>query len=212
MDAPRDPSSDGDSHEVDEAALVAGLKAGDEAAFDTAVRRYGPHLLAVARRFMGHEQDAQDVVQDAFLSAFKAIDKFQGDSKLSTWLHRIAVNAALMKLRSRKRNQERPIDDLLPKFHDDGHMADAAARWAVTHDTAVDSREVRELVRHAIDQLPEGHRTILLLRDIEGHNTEETAELLDITPGAVKTRLHRARQALRTLLDPHMRGAWHEVS
>jgi RNA polymerase sigma-70 factor (ECF subfamily) len=207
MDAPRDPSSDGDSHEVDEAALVAGLKAGDEAAFDTAVRRYGPHLLAVARRFMGHEQDAQDVVQDAFLSAFKAIDRFQGDSKLSTWLHRIAVNAALMKLRSRKRNQERPIDDLLPKFNDDGHMADAAARWAVTHDTAVDSREMRELVRHAIDQLPDGYRTILLLRDIEGHNTEETAELLDITPGAVKTRLHRARQALRTLLDPHMRGA-----
>jgi RNA polymerase sigma-70 factor (ECF subfamily) len=207
MDARRDPSSDGDSHEVDEAALVAALKAGDEDAFDTAVRRYGPHLLAVARRFMGHEQDAQDVVQDAFLSAFKAIDKFQGDSKLSTWLHRIAVNAALMKLRSRKRNQERPIDDLLPKFNDDGHMADAAARWAVTHDTAVDSREMRELVRHAIDQLPEGHRTILLLRDIEGHNTEETAELLDITPGAVKTRLHRARQALRTLLDPHMRGA-----
>jgi RNA polymerase sigma-70 factor (ECF subfamily) len=207
MDARRDPSSDGDSHEVDEAALVAALKAGDEDAFDTAVRRYGPHLLAVARRFMGHEQDAQDVVQDAFLSAFKAIDKFQGGSKVSTWLHRIAVNAALMKLRSRKRNQERPIDDLLPKFNDDGHMADAAARWAVTHDTAVDSREMRELVRHAIDQLPEGHRTILLLRDIEGHNTEETAELLDITPGAVKTRLHRARQALRTLLDPHMRGA-----
>ncbi|MEQ8787482.1 MAG: sigma-70 family RNA polymerase sigma factor [Pirellulaceae bacterium] len=207
MDAPRTRPLNSEDGEVDEATLVAGLQAGDEAAFDEAVRRFGPHLLAVARRFMGHEQDAQDVVQDAFLSAFKAINNFQGDAKLSTWLHRIAVNASLMKLRSRKRNQERPIDDLLPKFQDNGHMADAAARWAVTHDTAVDSREMRELVRHGIDQLPEAHRTILLLRDIEGHSTEETAKLLDITPGAVKTRLHRARQALRTLLDPHMRGA-----
>lgn len=198
---------DTDDGEIDEAALVERLKAGDEAAFDVAVRRFGPHMLTVARRFMGHEQDAQDVVQDAFLSAFKAIDRFQGDSQLSTWLHRITVNAALMKLRSKRRKQERSIDDLLPRFLSDGHMADSVEQWAVTHDTAVASRETRELVRNSIDQLPETHRSILLLRDIEGLSTEETARLLDITPAAVKTRLHRARQALRTLLDPHMRGA-----
>jgi RNA polymerase sigma-70 factor (ECF subfamily) len=122
-------------------------------------------------------------------------------------LHRITVNAALMKLRSKKRKIERSIDDLLPRFKDDGHMADGASQWAVTHDTAVASRETRELVRHGIEQLPEAHRTILLLRDIEGRSTEETAKLLDISSAAVKTRLHRARQALRTLLDPHMRGA-----
>jgi RNA polymerase sigma-70 factor (ECF subfamily) len=196
-----------DADESAEADLVERLKSGDEAAFDEAVRRFGPPMLAVARRFMGHEQDAQDVVQDAFLSAFKAVDRFQGDSRLSTWLHRITVNAALMKLRSRRRTSERSIEDLLPRYLDDGHMRDAADRWAMTTDTAVASRETRELVRHSIDQLPEAHRTILLLRDIEGHSTEETARLLEISPAAVKTRLHRARQALRTLLDPHMRGA-----
>jgi RNA polymerase sigma-70 factor (ECF subfamily) len=207
MNVPDVQSLESDARETDEAALVERLKAGDEAAFDEAVRRFGPRMLAVARRFMGHEQDAQDVVQDAFLSAFKAIDRFQGDSRLATWLHRIAVNAALMKLRSRKGRSERSIDDLLPRWLDDGHMAHTADRWLVTNDTAVASRETRELVRQSIQQLPEAHRTILLMRDIEGHSTEETARLLEITPGAVKTRLHRARQALRTLLDPHMRGA-----
>jgi RNA polymerase sigma-70 factor (ECF subfamily) len=207
MDASGAKPLQADDGEIDEAALVERMQAGDEAAFDLAVRRFGPQMLAVARRFMGHEQDAQDAVQDAFLSAFRAIDSFQGDARLSTWLHRITVNAALMKLRSKKRKSERSIDDLLPRFLDDGHMADGVGQWAVTHDTAVATRETRELVRHSIDQLPEPHRNILLLRDIEGLSTEETARLLEISPAAVKTRLHRARQALRTLLDPHMRGA-----
>jgi RNA polymerase sigma-70 factor (ECF subfamily) len=190
----------------DEARLIAGMKAGDEAAFETVVRVYGGRMLAVARRFLQQEQDAQDAVQDAFLSAFRAIDEFQGQSRLSTWLHRIVVNASLMKIRARRRRAERSIDDLLPKFRQDGHRAETQSQWAVSYDTAVADRETRELVRHSIDQLPDAHRTVLLLRDIEGHNTEETAELLGISSGAVKTRLHRARQALRALLDPQMRG------
>jgi RNA polymerase sigma-70 factor (ECF subfamily) len=190
----------------DEVRLIAGMKAGDEAAFETVVRVYGGRMLAVARRFLQQEQDAQDAVQDAFLSAFRAIDEFQGQSRLSTWLHRIVVNASLMKIRARRRRAERSIDDLLPKFRQDGHRAETQSQWAVSYDTAVADRETRELVRHSIDQLPDAHRTVLLLRDIEGHNTEETAELLGISSGAVKTRLHRARQALRALLDPQMRG------
>jgi RNA polymerase sigma-70 factor (ECF subfamily) len=192
---------------ADEARVVASIKAGDDAAFADVVRQFGGRMLAVARRFLHQEQDAQDAVQDAFLSAFKSIDQFQGQARLGTWLHRIVVNAALMKLRSQRRRPERAIEDLLPKFQDDGHRADVGAAWAVTFDTAVADHELRDVVRRSIDQLPESHRTILLLRDIEQRSTEETAELLGINPGAVKTRLHRARQALRTLLDPYMRGA-----
>ena len=140
------------------------------------------------------------------MSAFRGIDKFQGNSRLSTWLHRIVVNASLMKIRSRKRQKERPIDDLLPQYQDDGTPANKVQQWAVSFDTAVHDRETRRWVRKSIDQLPESYRTVLLLRDIEQLNTEETAEALDLSISAVKTRLHRARVALRTLLKPKMVG------
>ncbi len=206
MESPETQPLDQNEPKIDEAALVASIQSGDEAAFAQVVRLYGGRMLAVARRFLQHEQDAQDALQDAFLSAFRSIDKFHGDAKLSTWLHRIVVNAALMKLRTRKRKPERAIEDLLPKFRKDGHRADPTSAWAITFDTAVRDREIRELVRRSINELPESYRIVLLLRDIEGHSTEETAELMGLTAGAVKTRLHRARLALRTLLDPQMRG------
>jgi RNA polymerase sigma-70 factor (ECF subfamily) len=160
----------------------------------------------VARRFLVNEHDAQDALQDALLSAFRAISTFEGESRLATWLHRITVNACLMKLRSQKRSGERPIEELLPTYVSDGHRVDAPGRWSVTIDTAIQSHETCEMVRSCIDRLPESYRTVLLLRDIDERSTEETASLLGIETGAVKTRLHRARQALRTLLDPYMRG------
>src|SRR4051794_37679216 len=108
----------------DEAAVVAALRANDSGAFEQLVREQLPRLLTVARRILGNEADAQEAVQDAFLSAFKALPAFDGASRLSTWLHRIAVNAALMKLRRRQRRPEQSIEGLLPRFHDDGHQAD----------------------------------------------------------------------------------------
>jgi RNA polymerase sigma-70 factor (ECF subfamily) len=194
-----------ESPETDDAVLVARLKGDDESAYEEVVRRYGPRMLSVARRLLTQEQDSQDAVQDAFLSAFKSINNFQGDSKLATWLHRIVVNASLMKLRSKRRRPEASIDDLLPKYNEDGHRHNHN-HWRVTHDTAVQTSEIREQVLVAIDKLPDLYREILLLRDIEELSTEETAQQLDITEGAVKTRLHRARLALRELLDPYMRG------
>jgi RNA polymerase sigma-70 factor (ECF subfamily) len=191
---------------ADEGRLVDRLRAGDDSAYEQLVRTFGPRLLAVIRRFLPDQEDGQDALQDAFLSAFKAIDRFKGDSSLGTWLHRIAVNAALMRLRSRKRRPERPIEDLLPRFVEDGHRERPGQAWAVTHDTSVADRETRELVRSCIDRLPDSYRTILLLRDIEEHSTEETAAILELSVANVKTRLHRARQALRELLDPHLGG------
>jgi RNA polymerase sigma-70 factor, ECF subfamily len=191
--------------ETEERALVARLKADDDTAYEEVVRRFGPRMLSVARRLLTQEQDAQDAVQDAFLSAFKSIGNFQGDAKLATWLHRIVVNAALMKLRTKRRKPESAIDDLLPKYHDDGHRR-GNGDWRITHDTAVQTSEIREQVLAAIDKLPDLYRDILMLRDIEELSTEEAAQQLEITEGAVKTRLHRARLALRETLDPFMRG------
>jgi RNA polymerase sigma-70 factor (ECF subfamily) len=188
----------------EEAGLVAALRAGDEAAYERVVRLYSPRLLASARRILRNEEDARDAVQDAFLSAFKSLDRFEGQSLFSTWLHRIGVNAALMKLRSRQRKPERPVSDLLPKFLEDGHQADPAVPWEPA-EKLLERQETRELVRRSIDTLPDSYRTVLLLRDIEGLDTEQTAEQLGVSAGVVKTRLHRARQALRTLLDEHFR-------
>ena len=189
-----------------EAALLAGLRAGDGAAFEALVRAFGVRLLATARRLLRHEEDARDVVQEAFLAAFKAIQGFDGRARLSTWLHRIAINAALQKLRGRQRRHEQPIEPLLPQFLPDGHQANPAAEWPEPADAVLQRRELFALVHTCIDRLPEAYRTVLLLRDIEELDTEETARLLGVNPGVVKTRLHRARQALRVLLDPHLRG------
>ncbi len=188
----------------DEGKLLEGLRAGDEAAYEQLVRTHGGRMFAVAKRMLRSDDDAGDAVQDAFLSAFKAIDRFEGGSQLGTWLHRIVVNAALMKMRTRRRKPEEPIDALLPKFIEDGHMEKPTPAWAAPGDEALERRELRQLVFDRIHELPETYRTILLLRDVEGLDTEETAEALSLSTGAVKTRLHRARQALRTLLEPDL--------
>jgi len=111
-----------------------------------------------------------------------------------------------MRLRTRRRRPEQPIDDLLPGFLEDGHMAQPAASWHVPADDAVAAKELSQIVLASVEKLPEGYRNVLLLRDIEGLDTEETAELMEISPGAVKTRLHRARLALRGLLEPQLSG------
>lgn len=190
-----------------ESRLVERLRAGEDAAFDDLVRIAGGRMLAVARRMMGREEDAQDAVQEAFLSAFKNLDGFDARSRLTTWLHRITVNACLMRLRSQRRRPEHAIEDFLPTFVEDGHQTRQSAAWKPNAADGIELRETRDLVRAKINELPEQYRIVLVLRDIEDLSTEETAQALNMTPNAVKTRLHRARQALRTLLDPHFSEA-----
>jgi RNA polymerase sigma-70 factor (ECF subfamily) len=190
---------------AEEDALVAALRAGDPRAYETVVRTLAPQLLAVCRRILRNEEDARDAVQDAFVNAWKSLPRFEAGSRLSTWLHRIAVNACLMRLRTLRRRPEEPIDALLPSFLEDGHQAVAAEPWVEAADVALGRKELAALVRDAIDRLPETYRTVLLLRDIEGVDTAQAAEALGVTENAVKLRLHRARQALRTLLDPVLR-------
>ena len=183
-----------------EASLLERLRAGEEAACETLVRDHTARLLAVARRYMRNEEDARDAVQEAFIAAFRAIGRFEGGSSLSTWLHRIAINACLMKLRSARRRPETSIEELLPTFDETGHRVLADESWPESAETALGRSQTRERVREAIGRLPEKYRTVVLLRDIEEMSTEEAARALGATPTAVKIRLHRARQALRGLL------------
>ncbi len=189
----------------DEATLLARMQAGEDDAFEACVRTYCSRLLAVTRRMLRNEEDAQDAVQEAFLAAFKQIGNFKGLSSFGTWLHRIAVNAALGRLRSLRRHPEQSIEDLLPHFGDGEHQIDPPARWKATSEAVLEQQESRALVTQCISELPDTYRIVLLLRDIEGLDTEETAGVLGTSPGVVKTRLHRARQALRSLLDPYFR-------
>jgi RNA polymerase sigma-70 factor (ECF subfamily) len=191
---------------ADDGPLLARLRSGDDAAYALLVRQNMPRLLAVARRMLRSEEDARDAVQDAFLQAFRGIRGFEGGSRLSTWLHRILINACLMNLRSRGRRPEESIEELLPRFYEDGHRIDPGSPWRSEDADPVEQRELTTLVRGAIDRLPEIYRNVLLLRDIEGLDTEETARLLDVKSDTVKVRLHRARQALRALLAPHFTG------
>jgi len=189
----------------EDAALLARLRAGDAAAYESWVRASAPRVLRVVRRLLRNEQDAQDVTQDAFFSAFRHLASFDGSARLSTWLHRIAVNAALMRLRSKRRHPEEPIDERLPRFDAQGEHEHAPWAWAARGDAALGSAQVRKAVRAAIDELPDLYRDVLLLRDIEELTTEEAAVALGITIPALKTRLHRARLALREGLDDLMR-------
>ena len=178
------------------------LRAGDEGAYEALVRLHGGRMLAIARHFLARTEDAQDAVQEAFLSAFRSVSAFRGGSSLSTWLHRIVVNACLMKIRGASRRPESSIEEYLPVFDETGHHASPVEDWAISPEKAMLSRETRERVRAAIEMLPASYRAVLVLRDIEELSTEETAEVLSLTRTAVKVRLHRARLALRTLLAP----------
>ena len=192
---------------MDDPAVVQGLRAGDGKVFETLVRTYGGRLLSVARRVLRNEEDARDAVQDAFINAFRHRETFKGDAQISTWLHSIVVNAALMRLRSRSRRAEEAIEDYLPRFLPDGHYAESFASWTEPVDRALARKETAQMVRDKIEELPETYRTVVLLRDIEGLSTEETAKIVNTTPNAVKIRLHRGRMALRTLIAPHLAGA-----
>ena len=203
MAAPQQSTAETDARAAD-TALLAALRAREPGSFEQLVRAQGGRMLAVARRLLSSEEDARDAVQEAFLNAYRNIDRFEGQALLSTWLHRIVVNVSLMKLRSRKRKPEESLDHLLPAFRDDGHFAERFDSGSEPADQRLAREQEQAAVRAAIDELPDHYRTILLLRDIEGISTQEVADQLGITPNAVKLRLHRARQALRTLLAPKL--------
>jgi len=200
------PSSKPLSVDVDasEQPLIEALRLGDNRAYEKLIRDFGPRMLAVARRVVRSETEAEEAVQDAFISAFRAIGTFEGGAKLSTWLHRITVNAALMRLRKSGRIREASIESLLPSFGEDGHAKRSPSPWRGGNGAELSAEETRSLVMEGIDKLPEAYRVVIMMRDVDGLSTLQAAQLLGDTETAVKVRLHRARLALRELLDPHM--------
>ena len=195
--------------ETIERELIRRLRAGDEDAFETMVKEYSGRMLTVARRFLRVEQDARDAVQEALISAFRAIGDFAGEARLSTWLHRIVVNASLMQLRKRRRRNEESIEELLPCFSETGDWVKEDRNGINLRDAALERRDTREMVRRCIDRLPDNYRNVLLMRDIQDLDTREVADMLGAHPNNIKVRLHRAHQALRTLVLDELAAANH---
>jgi RNA polymerase sigma-70 factor (ECF subfamily) len=189
----------------EESTLLERVKAGDQGACTRLVTIFGPQMMTVARRFMRCDDDCNDAVQDAFISAFNALARFEGEARLSTWLHRITVNSCLMKLRIDSSRRETSIEALLPTFNEGG----CNGRWPIamnTPSTDVETSETRTMIHQAIDKLPHADRAVLLLRDIEEMNTAATAACLETSEHNVKRRLRRARQSLGARLEPMMAG------
>jgi RNA polymerase sigma-70 factor, ECF subfamily len=187
----------------DERSLVRGLRAGCEEAYAELVRRYGERLYEVARRVVGDEEDARDAVQETFLAAYRAIDRFAGTAALATWLHRVAVNAALMILRRRRSRPELRVAGGELGAMVDARQLRTPAAWSGRADVDAERRELAALVRACIAELPPSHQAILLLREIGGLDTVETAGRLGLSANAVKLRAYRARLALRNLIAAH---------
>ncbi len=183
----------------DDADLVARLKAGDQLAYGELVEQNANRIYRVALRMLGNEADAEDVLQETFLSAFKSIDRFEGRASLSTWLYRIATNAALMRLR-RKEPVQVSVDE--PIERDDGDLMPRQFFdfCCLPEETLLREEAQAEMLR-AVDELTPALRSVFVLRDIEGLSTQETADALDLSISAVKSRLMRARLKLRERLS-----------
>ncbi len=191
---------------MDDDGLVAALLSGSDTAARELVTRHSPWMLAVSKRILRDPVLAEDCVQEALIAAITKIATFEGRSSLKSWLHRILMNQSLMKLRVRKRRSEDSIDDLLPEFYENGCRIEEVGSQYRTPEEILGSRETVDLVKQHIEQLPESYRIVLQLRDIEEMTTAEVADALELTETNVKVRLHRARSALKSLLEPVMRG------
>lgn len=164
--------------------------------FDDIVENYSDFVYNVAYRMMGKPEDAEDVSQDAFISAFRAFERFRGESKVTTWLYRITVNAALMKLRKEKKARTLTRTGL-----DDVVIAD----WSDAPERFATNSELGAKIKEGIDMLPEDLQAAVILRDIEGLSNSEAAEILDVTVSSLKSRLHRGRILLRKHMDDFLK-------
>src|SRR5258705_9496235 len=183
----------------EELVLVRAAKGGDDKAFGELVKRYDRNVFRIAQHITQNREDAEDVVQDAFLKAYTNLQQFQEQSKFYTWLVRIAVNEALMKLRRRKPERTVSLDEEI-KTEDDS-VPREVADWSPNPEQMYNQAELREILTRTIQGLPPGFRTVFVLRDVEGLSTEETAQALELSIPAVKSRLLRARLQLRERLS-----------
>ena len=186
-----------------ELALVKAAQGGDVSAFEQLIKRYDRNVFRIAQHITQNREDAEDVVQEAFLKSYTNLPKFQGNSKFYTWLVRIAVNEALMKLRRRKTDKTVSVDEDIQT--EDGSMPREIADWTPNPEQQYTQAELGEILNKTIQGLPTSFRTVFVLRDVEGMSTEETAEMLGLSVPAVKSRLLRARLQLRERLNRYFK-------
>lgn len=197
--------------QASEAALVRQASLGDAEAFEALLR---PHLglfYRVIERILGNEAESQDALQEALLNLHRELPRFQGASRFSTWAYRICVNQALMARRKRIRRREDAVEDLMPRFQDDGHHMDmdSVLVWRVEAEALVGAEraELATKVREGLDRLSDDQRAVFVLRDLEGWDTDEIGQRLGISRELVRQRLHRARLAMRALLADFAPGS-----
>jgi RNA polymerase sigma-70 factor (ECF subfamily) len=206
-----DPAQSATRHALDDdLALVAASMSGDIAAFEELVRRYDRKLLRIALQVTHNQEDAQEAVQETFLKAYQKLNQFRGNSKLSTWLIRIALNESLMTLRKRRRyTQELPLEYEDPNGE---HLPLDVADWSPNPEQLYSRSELQEILRKALEGLPPALRVVFVLRDVEGLSTNETSAALDLGSSAVKARLFRARLQLREKLSKFFRPCHRSIS
>ena len=190
---------------AEELALVRSAKGGDVNAFEELVRRYDRNVFRIANHITQNREDAEDVVQDAFLKAYQNLERFQEQSKFYTWLVRIAVNEALMRLRKRRTGTGRTVSIDEDIETDDDSIPREIADWSPNPEQLYDQAELKDILSRNIQGLPASFRTVFVLRDVEGLSTEETAEALQLSVPAVKSRLLRARLQLRERLNRYFK-------
>jgi RNA polymerase sigma-70 factor (ECF subfamily) len=183
--------------------LVQRARENDYESFEELVRRYEKKIYGHTIRMLGSPEDAEDVLQETFLNAFRALGSFRGDSSFSTWIYRIATNNALMKIRKAGRAYTEFEEELPPQEM----MRDRPYSWFERNPREVfQEKELMEALNRAVNDLPEKYRAIFLLRDVEGFSTQRAAEVLEISESAAKSRLHRARMYLREFLEKALDG------
>ncbi len=192
--------------DADDKDLIDRILGRDDHAAEVLVRRHAGWMLVLAERYLNDRALAEDCVQEAFSNAFGRLGSFEHKSSLKTWLHRIVVNQSLMKLRGRRARNEIGIDSLQPEFDANDCRIEEPWKRILTPEQILAKDRLRSVVLKKIDELPESYRNVLYLRDIEEMTTSEVAEALDLSEANVKVRLHRARAALKRLLEPLLRG------
>jgi RNA polymerase sigma-70 factor (ECF subfamily) len=183
---------------IDEAVLVAQAREGDTRAFGDLVRRYEGKIFRLANHITQNREDAEDVLQETFMKAYEHLEQFKGDSKFYTWIVRIAVNQALMKLRRRKTDKSVSLDEEIDTGEDT--VVREIAAWGENPEEQFTREELGEILDGAVQSLEPPYRSVFVLRDVEDLSTEETAEALGLSVPAVKSRLLRARLQLREKL------------
>jgi RNA polymerase sigma-70 factor, ECF subfamily len=182
----------------DDQWLIEQLQAGDTEAFEVLFKRYAARVSRQAMHLLGNEAEAEEVTQEVFLTLYEKASTFRGDAALTTWLYRLTANAALGRLRHRKRHPEVSMDDYLPQFRDDGHhLVRPVLDWSSDLERGVASEELRQLLHQAIEELPPLDRAVLVLSDFEELSNRDIGDALGLSVPAVKSRLHRARLFLR---------------